>query len=161
MPGRVDANLARLGITIPAPVAAVANYVPYTYVSGVLHLSGQIAKDGDKLLIGQLGKDVTVAEGQKAARVCGINIISQLKAALGDLDRVLKIVKINCFVNSTSDFTQHPAVANGCSDLLVSVFGEEVGRHARCAVGVAQLPLGVAVEIDAMVEIKGHPKSNI
>lgn len=155
-----EANLAKLGITLITPPAPMANYVPVNYSIGHLYVSGQLPKGDDgKFVLGQCGKDVSVEEGAKAARLCGISILAQLKEALGSLDRVKKVVKINCFVNSTADFTQQPAVANGCSDLLVEVFGPEVGRHARCAVGMAQLPLGVAVEIDAQVEVEGHPSS--
>lgn len=156
MPSIVDENLSKLGITLPTAAAPAANYVSYNYSCGHIYISGQLPKDIEgHMPVGQLGKNVSVEEGQKAARVCGINIIAQIKAAVGgDFDRVRKIVKITCFVNSTADFTQHPAVANGCSDLLVGVFGDR-GRHARCAVGVAQLPMGVPVEIDAQVEIEG------
>lgn len=155
-----EANLAKLGITLPAAATAVANYVPLNYSMGSLYLSGQLPKDdAGKFIVGQCGKDISVEDAAKAARACGISILAQLKQALGSLDRVKKVVKINCLINSTSEFTQHPVVANGCSDLLVEVFGPEVGRHARCAFGVAQLPLGVVAEIDAQVEIEGHPAS--
>lgn len=152
---QAEENLKKLGITLPAPAAPAANYVPFNISCGHAYISGQLPKDMDGAMVtGQLGALLSVEDGQKAARLCGINLIAQMKAAAGgDLSRVKKVVRITCFVNSASDFHQHPAVANGCSDLLVSVLGEEVGRHARCAVGVAQLPFNVAVEIDAQVEL--------
>ncbi|CCW63730.1 unnamed protein product [Phytomonas sp. EM1] len=153
MTGRVEATLAKLAIKLPTPAASVANYMPFVISAGQLHISGQLPKGEDgNLIVGQLGTNLSVDEGQRAARLCGISIVSQIKAALGDLDRVKKVVKINCFVNSSGEFTGQPAVANGCSDVLVNIFGEEVGKHARCAVGMAQLPLGAAVEVDAIVE---------
>ncbi|CCW68249.1 unnamed protein product [Phytomonas sp. Hart1] len=153
MHGRVEGKLSKLGIKLPTPAASVANYLPFVISGGQVHFSGQLPKGEDtNLVVGQLGAGLSLEEGQKAARLCGINLVSQIKASLGDLDRVKKVVKINCFVNSSSEFTGQPAVANGCSDVLVDIFGEEVGKHARCAVGVAQLPLGAAVEVDAIVE---------
>ncbi|KEG05951.1 pB5 [Trypanosoma grayi] len=152
--GRVAANLRRHSIVLPAVAAPVANYLPYVRVGSQLHISGQLAKDGDgKLVTGQLGAPLTVAEGQAAARLCALQLVSHMQAAVGDLDRVRKLVKLNVFVNSAPSFTEAPFVANGASDVMVEIFGEEVGRHARCAVGVAQLPLGSAVEVDALVEV--------
>ena len=150
----IDQRLAELGITLPVAAAPVAAYVPTVEVGGLLHVSGQIsfAEDGS-LIKGRLGDDVDVDGGMAAARRCGVMLLAQIKAALGSLDRVDRIVKLGVFVNSTADFTDHPKVANGASELMVEVFGE-AGKHARAAVGVAALPLGVAVEVDAVVAIK-------
>lgn len=154
MAGRVAARLAELGIVLPAMAAPVANYVPFVRTGSLIHLAGQIPKRGDEILfVGKLGDNISVEQGQEAARVCVINFLAATSAALGgDLDRVKRIVKINVFVHSSPGFTGQPAVGNGASDLLVSIFGE-AGKHARSAVGVAQLPFGVAVEIDGIVEV--------
>ncbi len=150
----IDQRLAELGITLPQPAAPVAAYVPAVEAGGLLHISGQIsfAEDG-KLILGRLGEDMNLERGIEAARRCGIMLLAQIKAALGSLDRVERIVKLGVFVNSASDFTDQPKVANGASELMQEVFGE-AGRHARSAVGVAVLPLGVAVEVDAIVAVK-------
>ena len=150
----IDQRLAELGITLPQAAAPVAAYVPTVEVGGLLHVSGQIsfAEDGS-LIKGRLGDGVDLDAGMAAARRCGIMLLAQIQAALGSLDRVERIVKLGVFVNSTADFTDHPKVANGASELMVEVFGE-AGKHARAAVGVAALPLGVAVEVDAVVAIK-------
>jgi enamine deaminase RidA (YjgF/YER057c/UK114 family) len=150
----IDQRLAELGIVLPAAAAPVAAYVPTVEVGGMLHVSGQIsfAEDGS-LIKGRLGEDVDLDAGIAAARRCGIMLLAQLKAALGSLDRVERIVKLGVFVNSTPDFTDQPKVANGASELMVEVFGE-AGKHARSAVGVAALPLGVAVEVDAVVAVR-------
>ena len=150
----IDQRLAEIGITLPQAAAPVAAYVPTVEVDGLLHVSGQIsfAEDGS-LIKGRLGDDVDLDAGMAAARRCGVMLLAQIKAALGSLDRVERIVKLGVFVNSTADFTDHPKVANGASELMVEVFGE-AGKHARAAVGVAALPLGVAVEVDAVVAIK-------
>ena len=154
MAGEIDARLQELGIELPEAAAPVANYVPAVRSGDLLFLSGQVtAWNGEFKFIGKVGQDFSVEEGQQAARICGLNIISQVKAALGgDLDKVVRIVKLGCFVNSASDFTGQPQVANGVSDLMVEVFGDK-GKHARFAVGVNVLPLDVAVEVDAVVEI--------
>ena len=150
----IDQRLAELGIALPAAAAPVAAYVPAVEVGGMLHVSGQIsfAEDGS-LIKGRLGEDVDLDGGIAAARRCGIMLLAQLKAALGSLDRVERIVKLGVFVNSTPDFTDQPKVANGASELMAEVFGE-AGKHARSAVGVASLPLGVAVEVDAVVAVR-------
>ncbi len=150
----IEQRLSELGITLPQPAAPVAAYVPAVEHGGLLHISGQIsfAEDGS-LVKGRLGDDVDLDGGTAAARRCGIMLVAQMKAALGSLDRVERIVKLGVFVNSTPAFTDHPKVANGASELMQDVFGE-AGRHARSAVGVAVLPLGVAVEVDAIVAIK-------
>jgi len=147
-------RLAELGIALPAAAAPVAAYVPAVEVGGMLHVSGQIsfAEDGS-LIKGRLGEDLELDAGIAAARRCGVMLLAQLKAALGSLDRVERIVKLGVFVNSAPDFTDQPKVANGASELMVEVFGE-AGKHARSAVGVASLPLGVAVEVDAVVAVR-------
>jgi len=150
----IDQRLAELGITLPQPAAPVAAYVPAVESNGLLHISGQISVDEEGNLIkGRLGENLDVDAGTAAARRCGIMLIAQMKAALGSLDRVERVVKLGAFVNSAGSFTDQPKVANGASVLMQEVFGE-AGRHARSAVGVPVLPLGVAVEIDAVVAVK-------
>ncbi len=152
MAGNVDKRLAELGVSLPQAPAPAANYVPYTIAGNLLTISGQVTMGPDGLeYVAKLGDTADVAEGQAAARLCTINILAQAKAALGDLDRIKQVVKIQGFVNSTPDFMDHPAVINGASDFLVDVLGD-AGRHARAAVGMASLPFGVAVEIDAVIE---------
>jgi enamine deaminase RidA (YjgF/YER057c/UK114 family) len=150
----IDQRIAELGITLPEPAAPVAAYVPAVEKGGLLHLSGQIsfAEDGS-LIKGRLGEDVDLDGGIAAARRCGIMVLAQIKAALGSLDRVDRVVKLGVFVNSAPSFIDQPKVANGASELMQDVFGE-AGRHARSAVGVATLPLGVPVEVDAIVAVK-------
>ena len=153
MPGKIAARLAELKIELPKAAAPVANYVPVVVTGNHAYLSGQVTVwNGEFQFKGQLGKELQIEDGQKAARLCGLNIIAQLQAALGDLDRVRRCVKLNVFVNSTPTFIDQPKVANGVSDLMAEVFGD-AGKHARSAVGVAQLPLGVSVEVDAVFEI--------
>lgn len=148
-----EQKLAALGITLPNAAAPAANYVPFVISGWQLHISGQIPFDAAGALIkGRLGDDADVAAGVAAAERCAIGLIAQMKAALGDLTMVRRIVKLNVFVQSAPGFTDQPEVANGASNLMVAVFGD-AGRHARAAVGVAALPRGVAVEIDAIVEI--------
>ena len=150
----IDQRLAELGIALPEAAAPVASYVPYVEANGLLHISGQISFSEDGNLIqGRLGEDMNLERGTGAARRCGIMLLAQMKAALGSLDRVEKVVKLGVFVNSAPSFTDQPKVANGASELMQEVFGE-AGRHARSAVGVAVLPLGVAVEVDAIVAVK-------
>lgn len=147
-------RLADLGITLPTAAAPVAAYVPTVERDGLLHISGQISFDEDGGLIkGRLGEDLDVEAGAAAARRCGIMLLAQIEAAIGSLDRVERIVKLGVFVNSTPDFVDQPKVANGASELMVALFGD-AGRHARSAVGVAALPLGVAVEVDAIVAVR-------
>ena len=150
----IDQRLAELGISLPEPAAPVAAYVPAIEIGGLLHISGQIsfAEDGS-LIKGRLGDDVELDGGIAAARRCGIMLLAQMKAALGSLDRVERVVKLGVFVNSDPAFIDQPKVANGASELMQDVFGE-AGRHARSAVGVAVLPLGVAVEVDAIIAVK-------
>ncbi|RCK48653.1 endoribonuclease [Thalassospira profundimaris] len=153
MSGKIETRLSDLGITLPTATAPVANYVPYVKSGNLVHVSGQITmENGELKFVGKLGKDYGVEEGQKAARLCALNLIAQLRAAIGDLDNVTRVVKLNAFVNSAPDFTDQPKVVNGASDTMVEIFGD-VGKHARSAVGVASLPLGVAVEIDGIFEV--------
>jgi enamine deaminase RidA (YjgF/YER057c/UK114 family) len=154
MAGKIDARLKELGITLPDAPAPAANYVPYVQSGNLVFVSGQISQGPDGLIKGKLGDTVDIAGGADAARRCGLSLIAQAKAALGgDLDRVARVVKLTGFVNSTPDFTDQPKVINGCSDLMVDIFGD-AGRHARAAVSAAALPLGVAVEIEAIFEVK-------
>lgn len=145
-------RLADRGIELPAPMAAVANYVPFVISGSQLFISGQVSAGPDGLVKGRLGENMSLEEGQVAARLCGINLIAQCKAALGDLGRLKRVVKLGGFVNAHPDFEAIPQVINGCSDLMVDVFGD-AGRHARSAVSSPVLPLGVAVEIDGIFEI--------
>ncbi|GAB4069888.1 RidA family protein [Ancylobacter sonchi] len=151
MSGTVESKLASLGITVPVATAPAANYVPTVISGNQLWVSGQISIADGKLITGKLGVDTDIDAGKAAARQCAINIIAQIKAALGDLDRVTRVVKLSGFVNSAPDFVDQPKVVNGASDLFVEAFGD-AGRHARSAVGVAALPFGVAVEVEAVVE---------
>jgi enamine deaminase RidA (YjgF/YER057c/UK114 family) len=149
----IDARLAELGLTLPAAAAPVAAYVPVVVAGGLAHVSGQLPFVEGKLVTGRLGEGVSLEAGTEAAQACAVMILAQLKAALGSLDRVERIVKLGAFVNSAADFTDQPKVANGASELMVAVFGE-AGKHARSAVGVPVLPLGAAVEIDAIVQVR-------
>lgn len=162
MAGTAEANLKKLGITLPAPAAPAAAYVPYTISGCQVHISGQLPKDAEgKLAVGQLGAPLTVEEGKAAAATCAIHLLAQMKAAAGgDLDKIKKVLMVRCYVNSANNFHEHPFVANGCSEMLVNVLGEEVGRHARCAFGVAQLPFNAAVEIEATVEL-AEPRASL
>ena len=150
---RISQRLSELGVTLPEPAAPVAAYVPAVEVNGLLHISGQLPFEDGQLLTGRLGEDRDLDFGQRAARLCGIMLLAQIRQALGSLDRVERIVKLGVFVNSAGSFTDQPKVANGASELMEQVFGES-GRHARSAVGVPVLPLGAAVEIDAVVAVK-------
>ena len=143
----IEKRLSELGIALPAAPAPVANYVPYVIVGNMLYISGQISTTK-----GRLGDDLSTQQGADAARSCGLALLAQASAALGTLDRVKQVVRLGGFVTSTPDFTEQPEVVNGCSDLMVEVFGPK-GRHARAAVSVPALPRGVAVEVDAIFEI--------
>ena len=155
MAGTIEQRLIDHDIELPEAATPVANYVPAVQSGTMLYISGQVPLwNGQRRHIGKLGSDCAVEEGQTAARLCALNIVAQAKAALGDLDRVARVVKLVGFVNSAPDFTDQPAVINGASDLMVEVFGDK-GRHARSAVGVAALPLGVSVEVEAILEIAG------
>lgn len=154
MAGKIEANLAKLGVTLPDAPAPAANYVPYVVSGDMVYVSGQISMDASGLITGKLGENFSVEEGAAAAKVCAINLLAQVKAACGgDLDRLVRVVKLGGFVNSTSDFTDQPKVINGCSDFMVEALGD-LGRHARSAVSCPSLPLGVAVEIDGVFQIK-------
>ena len=149
----VEERLAALGITLPQPVAPVANYVPFVRSGSLVHISGQISIDAEGGIKGVVGEDVDLERGIAAAQLCGVNLIAQMKAACdGDLLRVKRVVKLNGFVQAGPAFFDIPKVVNGCSNLMVDAFGE-AGRHARSAVGVYRLPLNFAVEVDAVVEI--------
>jgi enamine deaminase RidA (YjgF/YER057c/UK114 family) len=149
----IDSRLAELGLVLPDTPAPAANYVSFVRSGSIVYVSGQISRDAGGLILGKLGAGVDAAGGAAAARTCGLALIAQVRNACdGDLDRVVRVVKLTGFVNSAPDFTDQPMVINGCSDLLVEVFGER-GRHARSAVGVAALPLGVAVEVEGVFEI--------
>ncbi|MEM9668753.1 MAG: RidA family protein [Pseudomonadota bacterium] len=148
-----ETRLAALSIKLPAPMKAVANYVPFVRTGNQLFVSGQVSNGPDGLVTGRLGEDMDLEAGQAAARLCGINLIAQCAAALDDLSRVKRVVKLGGFVNAHPDFTDLPQVINGCSDLMVDVFGE-AGRHARSAVACPVLPLGVAVEVDGVFEVE-------
>ncbi len=154
MAGKIDARLAELGITLPDAPAPAANYVPFVQAGDLIFVSGQISQSSEGLIKGKLGDTMDVAEGAEAARRCGISLLAQARAACGgDLDRIVRVVKLTGFVNSTPDFTDQPKVINGCSDLMVEVLGD-AGRHARAAVSAPALPLGVAVEIEAIFQVK-------
>ena len=154
MTGTIDRRLSELGIVLPQPPAPVASYIPYVTTGHLVFISGQIPlENGQVRYAGTLGKDMGLDEGKAAARMCGINLIAQLKAACGgDLDRVRRCVRLGVFVNAVAGFGQHPEVANGASDLMLEVFGDH-GRHARAAVGAGSLPRNVAVEVEAVFEI--------
>ena len=155
MAGKIDAHLARLGIAIPSPAEAAGNYVGFVVTGNLAFLAGQVPiENGVRKFIGKLGREFTAEEGQKAAELAAFNMLARLKSACdGDLDRVVRCVKLVGYVNSTPDFADHPKVVNGASDLVVRVFGD-AGRHARSAVGMNSLPSGVAVEVEGIFEIR-------
>jgi enamine deaminase RidA (YjgF/YER057c/UK114 family) len=148
-------RLAELGIVLPAPAAPVAAYVPTVEINGLLHISGQLPfREDGSLITGRLGESLDIAAGAEAAKRCGVMLIAQIRAALGgDLERVERVVRLGAFVASDTAFTDQPRVANGASELMMAVFGE-AGRHARSAVGVPVLPLGAAVEVDAIIAVR-------
>lgn len=153
MSATIESRLKDLGITLPEASAPLANYVPHVRSGALVFVSGQISKSGDSLIKGRLGDDMDAEAGAAAARACGIALIAQIKSACGgDLGRVVRVVKLTGFVNSTPSFTDQPKVINGCSDLMVAVFGD-AGRHSRSAVSAAALPFGVAVEIEGIFEV--------
>jgi len=151
----IEARLAELQLELPNPSSPGANYVPFVRTGNLVFITGQLSQwNGERRFIGKLGREFGVEEGQQAARLCALNLIAHLKTAVeGDLDRVTRCVRIAGFVNSTPDFLAHSQVINGASDLFVNVFGE-AGRHARMAVGVAALPYDVAVEVEAIFEVR-------
>ena len=150
----VEARLAEAGHSLPEALAPIAAYVPTVQVGNLLHISGQVSFKDGAIVTGRLGDDMQVEAGQAAAQLCGLMLLAQMKKALGDLERVERIVKLGVFVTSTPDFTRQPEVANGASELMLLAFGD-AGRHARSAVGVPALPRGAAVEIDAVVAVRG------
>jgi enamine deaminase RidA (YjgF/YER057c/UK114 family) len=154
MPGTVEKKLADLGIALPSPAAPVANYVPFVRTGKLLVISGQLCLTGDGKLVakGKLGADVSIEDGVKAAQACAINLLAQIKAGLGDLDKVVRVVRLGGFINSAPGFVDGPKVMNGASDLMVTAFGDK-GRHARTTVGVAALPLDAAVEVEGAFEV--------
>lgn len=154
MTDTIAARLAELGHVLPQAAAPVAAYVPTVEANGLLHVSGQLPFIDGKLVTGRLGEDVSLEQGMAAAQACALMLLAQVKAALGSLDRVVRVVKLGAFVNSTGAFTDQPKVANGASELMVAAFGD-AGKHARSAVGVPVLPLGAAVEVDAVFAV--HP----
>jgi len=154
MPGTVEKKLADLGITLSAPAAPVANYVGFVRTGNLLVVSGQLCFDADGKLvaIGKLGDTVSIEDGQKAARQCAINLLAQIKVALGDLDKLQRVVRLGGFINAVPSFLETPKVMNGASDLMVTAFGDR-GRHARTTIGVSVLPLDAAVEVEGMFEV--------
>ena len=151
---KIEKKLADLGVTLADAPAPAANYVPFVQVGDMLFVSGQISRDDDGLITGKVGDDLSVEAGATAAQTCAIALLSQVKAACeGDLDRLMRVVKLTGFVNSSPDFTEQPQVINGCSDFLVEALGD-IGRHSRSAVSAGALPLNVAVEIEGIFQIK-------
>ncbi len=154
MTGKIESRLAELGLQLPEAPAPAGNYVPYVISGNLVFVSGQVPKAEDGLIVGKLGADMNIEQGQAAARLCALYLLGQVKAACGgDLDRLERVVRLGGFVNATPDFGDHPAVINGASDLLGQVLGE-AGYHARAAVGSASLPFGVAVEIEGIFQIR-------
>ena len=152
-PARIHDKLKALNITLPAVSTPAAAYLPFVQTGKLVFLSGHLAKKDGAVIVGQLGKNITTAEGKLAARAIAIDLMGTLQAAVGDLSRVKRIVKLMSLVNSTADFTEHHLVTNGASELLVEVFGD-AGTHARSAFGVAQIPMGACVEIEMIAEVE-------
>jgi enamine deaminase RidA (YjgF/YER057c/UK114 family) len=154
MAGSVEKTLRELGITLAEPKPPIANYVPFVRTGNMLTVSGQLCLDNDGKLVakGQLGAGVSIEDGQKAARACAINLLAQVKAAVGELDKVLRVVRLGGFINSAAGFPDGPKVMNGASDVMVAVFGDK-GKHARSTVGVAALPAEAAVEVEGLFEV--------
>ncbi len=154
MSNRIDGRLKELGIELPEAPAPAANYVPFVVSGALVFVSGQVSADSSGLICGRLGDDMSVEQGRHAARSCAMNLLAHLRTACGgDLDRLVRVVRLGGFVNCTREFTDQPAVVNGASDLIVDVFGDR-GRHARTAVGCRSLPLGVAVEVDGIFQVR-------
>ena len=149
---QAEDRLRALGLTLPVPTAPVANYVPFVRTGNHVHISGQLSNDANGGIKGTVGVDVTLEQGVEAARLCAINLLAQMKAAGGDLDNVIRVIKLNAFVQAGPEFYNIPQVINGCSDLMVAALGD-AGKHARSAVGMYKIPLGFAVEIDALIEV--------
>jgi enamine deaminase RidA (YjgF/YER057c/UK114 family) len=148
-----EERLRSLGLILPTPTAPVANYVPFVRCGNQVHISGQLSNDGKGGIKGTVGVDVSLEDAVEAAKYCGLNLLAQMKAAADELDNVVRVVKLNAFVQAGPDFYNIPQVVNGCSDLMVAVLGD-TGRHARSAVGMYKIPLGFAVEIDALIEVR-------
>jgi len=155
MAGKIDQRLAELKLELPNPAAPIANYIPAVRSGNLLFLSGQICQwNGERRFLGKLGAEISLEQGKEAAKLCGLNLLAQAKRALdGDLDRVVRVVRLGGFVNAAPGFGDQPQVVNGASDLMVAVFGD-AGKHARTAVGVGSLPGGAAVEVDAVLEVR-------
>ncbi len=154
MAGTIEGKLKQLGVALPTPASPIANYVPFVRTGNTLVISGQLCfgLDGKLVAKGQLGGAVSIEDGAKAARACAVNLLAQVKAALGDLDKVTRVVRLGGFINSVAGFTDGPKVMNGASDLMVEAFGDK-GRHARSTVGVSALPLDAAVEVEGLFEV--------
>jgi enamine deaminase RidA (YjgF/YER057c/UK114 family) len=154
MAGMIESKLTELGLTLPALAAPIANYVGFVRTGDLLFVSGQLClgPDGKLVAKGKLGAEVSIEDGQKAARACAVNLLAQIKAAVGDLDRVVRVVRLGGFISSVPSFLDGPKVMNGASDLMVTVFGDK-GRHARTTIGVAVLPLDAAVEVEGLFEV--------
>ena len=153
--GTIDRRLDQLDVELPTAAKPVANFVPCVRVGSTLYVSGQVtAWNGEYRHVGKVGREVSLEEARTAARLCALNVLAQAKAFLGSLDRIRRVCMVQGFVNAVPEFTQHPAVINGASDLLVEIFGEEVGSHARFAVGAGSLPFDVSVEIAAVLEVE-------
>ena len=153
MQGDIEARLQALDLVLPEVASPLADYVPYLHLNGQLHISGQLPFETGKIAVaGTLGAGLEVADGQKAARLCALNILAQAKAALGDLDRIVQLLRLSGYVNAATGFSDHPKVINGASELMVKVLGPK-GRHTRIAVGCSSLPLGAAVEVDALFAV--------
>jgi enamine deaminase RidA (YjgF/YER057c/UK114 family) len=154
MTDKIETTLAQLGIKLPDAPAPAANYVPFVHVGDLVYVSGQVSQDSKGFIIGKLGETMSTKEGAAAARTCAMALLAQVKAACnGDLDRLVRVVKLSGFVNSTQDFTEQPKVINGASDFLAQALGE-AGKHARAAVSAPSLPMGVAVEIEGIFQVK-------
>ena len=153
MSGEIEARLRERGIELPTVAAPQGAYVPYTFAGNLIFLAGQLPMwDGQVQITGKVGGDISLEEGQRAARLCGLNLVAQVKQALGgDLDRVARVVNLKGFVNCPSDYTMQPKVVNGASHLMAEIFGETVGQHSRSAVGAGSLPLNIAVEVEGIV----------
>lgn len=150
----IEQQLQSLNLELPEATMPAANYVPTMQIGNQLVVSGQLPMRGGKPhFVGKVGENISLEEAQECARLCGLNILAQSKLALGDLDKIKKLVRLGVFVNATPDFTEHPKVANGVSDMMVALLGD-AGKHARAAVGVSGLPFGVAVEVEALFELK-------
>ena len=154
MPGKIDQRLVELKLELPNPASPIANYIPAVRSGNLLFLSGQICQwNGERRFIGKLGAEISLEQGREAAKLCGLNLLAQAKRALdGDLDRIVRVVRLGGFVNSAPDFSEGPKVLNGASDLMVQVFGDK-GRHARTTVGVASLPADASVEVEGLFEV--------